>query len=90
MPTNNPTARARMEASEGRRRIPRGHAAFRTARARAGLTQAAVAAAAGCSEGLVWRLERPEWISEVLATAIAEALGEHVDALFVAEDEAAS
>ncbi len=89
MPTNQPTARARMDASNGRRCRPRDPDTFRAARAEAGLTQAAVAHRAGCTEGFYWRFERSEWVSLALAEAIAKALGRDVSDLFEEEAGAA-
>ena len=78
MPTNNPAARRRMEASRGRRYKVTDKRALRDARAAAGLTQRAVAVKAGCTEPFYWRLERDGrdvWVSAVLARKIARVLG---------------
>lgn len=75
MPTNDPTAAARMEASGGRRYTVVNKAALREARLRRGLTQASVATAAGCHESFYWRLEHesgamPIEVAEAIAYAV--------------------
>lgn len=90
MPTNDPTARARMEASGGRRYSVADKTALQRARKRAGLTQEAVADAAGCHESFYWRLEREEWVSAALAEQIADVLGIDVLEAFTPERDIAS
>lgn len=86
MPTNQPAAADRMEASGGRRYLVTNKQVLREARRAAKVTQHAVAHAAGCHESFYWRIERDEWVSKVLAEKIAAALGIDVLDAFTPED----